>query len=181
MDEAYRLLAVAGPRTLYDATAMWTSFRVNELALLEWRDVDLDGDRPTVRVRAEIAKAKRHNELPLRADLVAMLKQAKPPFATPGDRVFKTVPRPRTLVGGWYRDKKHKRRYLIGDLDRAGIPREDVQGHCVDRHAFKTTLARGWHFMVFQSRRDGSWRVTPPAEEPRHTTPTLGYSTFWLR
>jgi len=83
--------------------------------------------RPSVRVRADVKgnKSKRADELPLHPDLAEAMRQAKPPFAKPTDRVFKTTPILRTL----------KR-----DLDRAAIPFADENGRTVDRHAFKTTF-----------------------------------------
>ena len=53
------------------------------------------------------------------------LREFKPPFAQPTDRVFETVPTLRTF----------KR-----DLERAGIPFQDDRGRTVDRHALRTTF-----------------------------------------
>ena len=124
-DEAYKLLKVAGPRELFYAVGLWTGLRVAETLALEWRDLDLDPQRPALRLRAATTKAKRADVLPLHQDLMVALASAKPPFAAPTDRVFKTAPRLKTF----------KR-----DLGRAGIPFEDDQGRTVDRHALRTTF-----------------------------------------
>ena len=77
--------------------------RVGEILALEWRDfVDLEAGRPCIQLRAAATKAKRADELPLHPDLVEALAAAKPPFAQPEDRVFKTAPGLRTFKGGWY-------------------------------------------------------------------------------
>jgi len=139
VDEAYRLLGVCGPRRLFYSIQTWAGLRVGETAALEWRDLILDGDRPAIRLRAETTKAKRADEAPLHPDLVTALSEAKPEFAQPTDRVFKTAPRLRTFRGGWY-TRGEKRRYMRGDLDRAQIAFEDTQGRTVDRHAQRKTF-----------------------------------------
>ena len=142
--EAYRLLSVAGPRRMFYAVQLWTGLRVSEVAALEWRDLDpLDIERPAIRLRAATTKAKRADELPVHPDLVELLRDAKPRFAKPTDRVFRTAPRLRTFRGGWYKSKTKqgtKRRYMSGDLDRAGIPFTDDQGRTIDRDALRTTF-----------------------------------------
>ncbi len=139
IDEARRLLEVCGPRKLFYSVQLWAGIRVAEVRALEWRDLELEGDRPCVRLRAETTKTKRADELPLHPDLAKALAKAKAPFAKPTDRVFKTAPRLRTFKGGWYR-RRGERRYLTGDLDRAGIPFEDDRGRTVDLHALRTTF-----------------------------------------
>ncbi len=125
ISEGYGLLDVSAPRRLFYAVALWVGLRVDEIRSLEWRDVHLEGDRPCIRLRASTTKAKRADEMPLHADLAAMLRDAKPPFAKPMDRVLRTVPRLTTF----------KR-----DLERAEIAFEDDQGRTVDRHALRTTF-----------------------------------------
>ncbi len=137
--EACRLLDVSGPRRLFYHTMLFTGLRVTEAASLEWRDLDLRGNRPVIRLRAETTKSKRAAELPVHPDLAAVLAEAKPPFAAPTDRVFKTVPRLRTLKGADYKVKGKPKRYR-GDLDRAGIPFADDLGRTFDRHALRTTF-----------------------------------------
>jgi integrase len=102
VDEAYRLLTVAGPRRLFYAVQLWTGLRVGETTALEWRDLDLDGERPAITMRACTTKAKRADVIPLHPDLVTLLRAAKPPFVKPTDRVCDRAPRLRTLCGGHF-------------------------------------------------------------------------------
>jgi integrase len=124
IDEAYRLLGVCGPRRLFYAVQLWSGLRVAETKALAWLDIDLDGDRPCIRLRAATTKAKRGDVLPLHRDLAKMLAAARGDDDTPG-RVFATVPKLDTF-------KK--------DLGRAGIDVGDAQGRTVDRHACRTTF-----------------------------------------
>ncbi len=125
IEQATGLLRECGPRQLFYHVQLWTGLRVGETVALEWQDIHLDGDRPGIKLRAAMTKSRRADELPLHPSLLNALVAAKPPFAQPTDRVFKTAPRLRTF----------KR-----DLDRAGIPFEDDQGRTVDRHALRTTF-----------------------------------------
>ncbi len=143
IEEAWRLLDVSGPRRLFYAVQLWTGLRVGDSEALEWRDVELEGERPCIRLRAATTKAKRADEIPLYPDLAAALRDAKPAFAQPTDRVFKTVPNLATFKGGsyWRKLKKGKKRcHRKGDLDRAGIPPTDDKGRTLDLHALKTTF-----------------------------------------
>ena len=143
VEEAYRLLDASGPRRLFYSVALWTGLRVGESAALEWRDVDLEVDRPCIRLRAATTKAKRADELPLHSDLAEALQEAKPPFAQPTDRVFETIPSLATFKGRSYsRKRKSVKRqcYRRGDLDRAGIVSEDDQGRTLDLHALRKTF-----------------------------------------
>ena len=130
VDEASRLLAVAGPRRAYYSAALWSGLRWGEIAALEWRDVDLTSDRPAIRLRAEATKAKRADVMPLHpdlADVFARLREAVP-FARATDRVFSTVPILNTFKL---------------DLDRAGITwrkADHDDGASIDRHALRTTF-----------------------------------------
>jgi len=69
--------------------------------------------------------------VPLRADLAELLRQARPPFAQPTHRVFRSVPTIQTFRN---------------DLKRAGITYKDAQGRQLDLHAlrmaFNTMLAK---------------------------------------
>ena len=108
VDEAYRLLEVAGPRRLYYATSMWTGLRVKEVRALQWRDLVLDSDRPAIQLRAKTTKARRADLIPLHRDLANMLRDSKPVFAQPTDPVFKTVPALATFRGGRFGPGKNK-------------------------------------------------------------------------
>jgi len=124
--EAESLLNAAPKRALWYEVALRTGLRVSEQAALQWQDLHLEGPRPAIFLRAETTKAKRADSVPLRTDLAAKLKAARPAFARPEDRVFKTIVRKSTF----YRDCK-----------RAGIDcSPDAQGRTVDRHALRTTF-----------------------------------------
>jgi len=138
VDEAYRLLGVSESRRLFDAVSLWTGLRVGEVAALEWRDLDLDGDRPAIHLRASTTKAKRADVLPIHPHLVESLRDAKPPFRAPTDRVVKAVPSRRRFVG--YDDVKRGQLY-VGDLERAGVTIADDQGRTIDRHALRTFIS----------------------------------------
>ncbi len=125
VDEVYRLLGVSRPRTLFYVAGLLTGLRVKETRALQWGDIDFDGDRPAIRLRAAATKSKRADELPLHPDLATALRDAKPPFAKLTDRVFKSAPTLRTFKLG---------------LQRARIPFADTQGRTVDRHALRTTF-----------------------------------------
>lgn len=69
LDEAYRLLAIAGPRTLYYATAMWTGIRCNEVRQLEWRDFDLERDLDRAGIPREDDQGRRIDRQRLQDDV----------------------------------------------------------------------------------------------------------------
>ena len=139
VEEAYRLLGTSESRRLFYAVRLWTRPRVGEAATLEWRDLDLDADRPAITLRGVTMKSKRADVAPLHPDVAKLLPTAKPPFARPTDTVFVTTPILRTLKGGWY-GQGDQRRYQPGDLDRVGIPFADDQGRTIGRHALRTTF-----------------------------------------
>jgi len=95
------------------------------LAALQWGDLYLDTPRPYIALRAETTKARRADSVPLRRDVAAELRAAKPARAGAEDRVFGRVPRMRDLRP---------------DFDRAGIPKEDAQGRRADLHSLRMTL-----------------------------------------
>jgi hypothetical protein len=102
-----------------------TGLRVNEVRQLEWRDLHLTEDAPYIRLRAQTTKANRSDDVDLHPALAKALIDAKPHFARPTDRVFKSVPTLRT-----FKD----------DLKLAGIPYKDDEGRQVDRHALRNTF-----------------------------------------
>jgi integrase len=55
-DEVQKLLAVAGTRSLLYTAACYTGLRQNELRLLCWGDLHLDGDKPHIVARASTTK-----------------------------------------------------------------------------------------------------------------------------
>ncbi len=130
-DQARALMDVAGPRQLFYGVQLLTGLRVNETRLLEWRDLLLDRRRPDgtpspyIQLRAEATKSRRADTVDLHAALARELAAARPPFARPTDRVFKTTPTLKTFKA---------------DLKRAGIPLADDEKRTVDRHALRTTF-----------------------------------------
>lgn len=125
-EELARLFAVAGEagRRLWYALAYYAGLRRGELARLTWGDVDLDAGTIAIRNR----KAGRRDLLPLHAELVAELREARPllaPGALSSARVFSTPVHHRTRAG---------------DFARAGIPEVDADGRVADLHALRTTL-----------------------------------------
>ncbi len=130
VEEARRLLSIAGSRRDFYAVQVWAGLRVAEVAALEWRDIDLDVNRPAIRLRAEATKARRGDVLPLHPglrDILATMRQ-KVQFAQGADKVFGTTPTLRTFKL---------------DLDRAGITwRKDDHDDAasIDRHALRTTF-----------------------------------------
>jgi len=112
-DEATRLFAVAGAHELFYRVAAFTGLRWSEVYRLEWQDLDLDGDKPWLRLREQGTKSRRADERPLMADIARRLRAAKPDGAKPTDRVFRRKP--------W-----HGR--FIGDCVKAGIVERARQG-----------------------------------------------------
>jgi len=100
-----------------------TGLRRDELRQLQWGDVKLNAPMPHIELRAETTKAKRGDALPLRADLVELLKVHR---ADAGDdeRVVRTLP-----------SMESHKRYLAN----AGIAFVDDRNRRVDFHALRHT------------------------------------------
>lgn len=131
---------------LVDSTPLWrsvvylfagnTGLRRNELRQL--REVDVDLDRATVRVRARVSKNRREALLPLSpwvVELVRTYLAAVPPDFVPhqngkltarGERLFVNVPAVETV-----------RR----DLERVGINVADADGDLFDFHSLRVSFA----------------------------------------
>lgn len=118
-----------------------TGLRCGELRKLTWACVDLD--RALLTVEAPTAKSRHEQTVPLRSELVAMLRARKEAAgASPGDRVF---PRSFPTLRAFERDLEH-----------ANIPQVDDRGRVVDLHALRTTFiswlsASGVHPRVAQA------------------------------
>jgi integrase len=125
LDEVHRLLEAAGPRRLLYLVAVTTGLRRGELAALQWGDLHLDTPHPYIALRAETTKARRADSIPLRHDVAAGLRAAKPARAGVEDRVFGRVPRMCDLRP---------------DFDRADIPKEDAEGRRADLHSLRMTF-----------------------------------------
>ena len=102
-----------------------TGLRINEVRQLDLAYLDLDGPVPVVRLSAATTKNGKEALIPLRADLVTMLRRR---LQTRGysEKVFDI---PSDLI-----------RRFHGDCKRAGIARRDGRGRQVDLHALRTTF-----------------------------------------
>jgi integrase len=128
-----------------------TGLRKNELASITVGQLELDGPCPYAVLHAADEKNRQGSNIPLRADLVADIREwlgeklliaqreairlgEAPPEALPSDTPVFTVPA--GLV-----------RILDRDLKLAGIPKKDARGWAVDvhalRHTFGTLLSKG--------------------------------------
>lgn len=125
VEEVRRLLAVAGPRRLLYLVAVTTGIRRDELESLQWDDVHLDGTRPFIALRAETTKARRADTSPLRHDVAAELRRARPANMASQARVFGRIPRMRDLKPDWA---------------RAGIDYMDADGRQADFHSLRMTF-----------------------------------------
>ncbi len=102
-----------------------TGLRINEVRQLKVAYLDLDGPIPVVRLSAATTKNGREDTIPLRVDLVVMLRRRiEGRDAT--DRVFDI---PADLI-----------RWFHADCRRAGIAHRDGRQRQVDLHALRTTF-----------------------------------------
>lgn len=154
--EAAELLAVSGRRALWYEVALLTGLRVGEIQALTWGDLTLDGDAPSIRLRAMTTKARREDVLPLRASLARKLALRRPPFAQPTDRVFRTTPTRTTFQKDCQRAKIH---FEADHADRT-----------VDRHALRVT------FITWLSMADVAPRVAQKLA--RHTDLRLTMNVY---
>jgi hypothetical protein len=124
-DEVRRLLAAVPERyRLAYQILMATGLRRTELLKLRWGDLRLNAPHPFIQLRASTTKSKRADILPLRADLVDLLEQAK------GD-----ADDSEPVVNGLPRIPIHKQY-----LEAAGIPYLDDLGRRADIHALRHTF-----------------------------------------
>lgn len=124
--------------------AYLAGLRRNEILSLRWSDVSLEGDHPTITIRAEVAKARRDDIVPLVAELAAFLKGLRPPAAQESDGADHDRPT-RTnedaLVFPWPRSMYVLYKAWHTIQDEAGIDREHhVTLHDL-RRSFGTNLA----------------------------------------
>jgi integrase len=128
VEELQRLLDTAPPaRATFYRFLLYVPLRKRAYAGLEWRDVNLAGERPTLTVRAELSKSGRTARVAIRRDLATDLAALRGDAAD-RDRVF---PAPPTL------DE------LRADLEAAGVQFADAEGQRrFDFHAFRKTAIR---------------------------------------
>ena len=118
---AFRLAALAG-------------LRFNEIKTLVWADVNFDRAPAQITIRAENAKSKREDRIPISDSLADMLldwrktqRNDKGRYPLPDERVV--------FIGSRFRDSFKK------DLKAAGIPLKDAMECHVDMHALRHTFA----------------------------------------
>ncbi len=120
-------------RHMLYAVAMTTGFRAKELANLYPSSFDLEVDGPTVTTKAAYSKNRREAVQPLAPDVAEALRGylADRPASLP------------VWPGGWFVDAAEMLRL---DLECAGIPYRDRNGHVCDfhalRHSYVSLLAR---------------------------------------
>jgi hypothetical protein len=124
-EQAEALLDATTRHRLLYLVAIRTGLRRGELRKLQWGDLQLDGERPHVKLRASATKARRADTLPLREDAAEALREARPADAKPMDRVFLSMPKMWTFRA---------------DLDRAGIPHYDERGRKMCFHSLRVTF-----------------------------------------
>ena len=131
--EMGRLLAICGPRRLVYLMAVFTGLRMGEMKALRWSECELDTEYPVLALRAVATKSRRQDVIPLRSDLTAVLRQARPQFIAPDTPVFKSIPKYETFINDCVRAD-------IIQLDENGRQIPDDRGRTVDRHALRTTF-----------------------------------------
>lgn len=150
-DELQRLLHVSGTRRLLYMTACYTGLRQNELRLLCWGDLNLEGEKPFIKARASTTKNGKDAVLPLHPQLAALLEIERPITASEGTLVFSMDSKP---------DRAFNR-----DLKLAKIDRIDGLNRKVDFHALRYT------FCTMLARQGTSQRMAQ--ELMRHSDPHL--------
>lgn len=165
--EATRLIeaAVHGPvveglngtdRAMLYRLAMGTGFRAGELGSLTPECFDLDGNPPTVTVRAAYSKRRRDDEQPIRTDLANIL------------RSWLASKAPRKPVFGEL--SKYTSRMMQRDLKAAGVAYKDASDRFADFHALR-------HTYISALAMSGA-PVKVVQSLARHSTPTLTLGTY---
>ena len=154
--ELAALLAVAGEQRIVYLTAVLTGIRHGELKELCWGDFNLNGEKPSVTVRASVSKNHKLACLPLHPELVPALLEYRPANAQAGDLVFKgCVPRFELFT-------EH--------LKAAKITKTDTQGRVVDFHSLRHTFCTNLHRAGVSQRE--------AMELMRHNDPRLTAKTY---
>jgi integrase len=126
VDELSRLFAVAGKRRLAYQMLFYTGQRKSEVRALVWDDLHLDTEKPYALFRVETMKDDEKRAVPLRSEIAALLRAAKPEGVDSTRRVF------------WFCWPTYD--ILREDLKRAGIPWKDGLGRSVHFHSFRKAL-----------------------------------------
>jgi integrase len=132
-----------------------TGLRINEVRQLQVSDLDLDGQIPGIALRAKTTKNRDGGFIPLRADLVAMLR----PLVQGKKSVEKVFNVPADLI-----------RRFHADCKRAGIPRYDDRGHQVDLHSLRLSFGT---FLAFSGVP-----LTVTQRLMRHSDPKLASNIY---
>ena len=155
-EEMEALLSVAGAQRIVCQTAELTGIRHGELKELRWGDFNLNGEKPSVTVRASVSKNHRQACLPLHPELAAALLQFRPANASAGELAFKgLVPRSKLF-------NRH--------LKAANIAKIDSQGRVVDFHSLRHTFCTNLHRAGVSQRE--------AMELMRHNDPRLTAITY---
>ncbi len=128
LEELNKLLDNAPPRrAMIYKFLIYIPLRRRAMKSIEWRDLVLDGERPTFTLRAELAKNGRVARLAIRQDLADALRAFRGDAAD-DDLVFGHIPSIETLQR---------------DLKAAGVEFDDGKGgRRLDLHAFRKTVVR---------------------------------------
>ncbi len=122
VDEFQALVATATRhKTLYLVAGL-SGLRRSELRQLEKRDLTPTGPHPTWHLRAEIAKGRRKDVVPMLPDVVGIIRPLWEAAPNPTDRIFASIPRTKTLNR---------------DQQESGVVHTDAEGRTVDFHSFR--------------------------------------------
>jgi integrase len=123
--EFAQLLGVAGKYSLGYQFLLYTGCRWAEAYAVVWDDLHLDGDSPYVLLREGTTKSDKRRRVDLKAELVELLRVARP------DGVSVTARALQGRLADYDLCRKH--------LKRAGIQHKDGLGRVVHLHALRKT------------------------------------------
>ena len=107
------------------AILVGTGLRIGELTDILVRDVRLDSPVPHIHVHASVNKGRKEADIPLRRDLVELLRP-RVEGRSPSDHIFEI---PVNLI-----------KRFNADCKRAGIPKRDDRNRSVDIHSLRMTF-----------------------------------------
>lgn len=122
----YGMLIPGRDRAMLYRVAAHTGFRASELASLTPASFAVDADPPAVTIRAESAKGKRTESVPLPAHLAAVLR----PWLA-------AKPAGRRLWPGDWAANRGQADWLARDVRRAGIAERDERGETLTFHGLR--------------------------------------------